>query len=111
MKVRGEKIKALRFEAELRIGDSTFADQNHLLAATHCGNRGGPFFQRGVIGKLVHGPGRKVTELTGPSQIVTPRTIAFSPATASASPRWNHCAMFSADGLTESNGGTSLMHP
>ena len=87
VKVCREEVETLCLEAELRIRDSTFADQNHLLSATHRRNRGGPFFQCGVVREFVHGPGRKVTELTGPSHMVTARTIAFSPATASASSR------------------------
>src|SRR5712691_1854450 len=55
--------------------------------------------------------GLNVTELTGPSHTVIATTTAFSLATASDNWRWNHCAMFSAEGLMRSNGGTSLMQP
>jgi len=52
-----------------------------------------------------------VTELTGPSQIVTEITSALSSATADDNSRWNHDAMFSAEGLISVNGGTSWMQP
>ena len=63
------------------------------------------------LSELGYVEGRNVTEFTGPSQIVTPRTTAFSSATAAESSPWNQRAMFSAEGLTSVKGATSLMHP
>src|SRR6185436_86889 len=80
MKVRRIEIELVRLDTELRIGNPTFSNEDHLIATTERVDDRRPLFQRGVIWKFPHG--LKVTELTGPSQIVTAVTIAFSSATA-----------------------------
>src|SRR5947209_5696094 len=111
--VRREEIEAVRLEPEVRVGQTAFADQYDLFPAVERGDDGSPLLERGVIRQLFHGLfiGRNVTELTGPSQMVTAVTTAFSAATSPASSRQNHSAIFSAEGLIRSNGVTSLMQP
>src|SRR5258706_167605 len=110
VKVGWKQIEALGLYAERRVGDATLADEEDLLPAAEGFDDRRPFLQRGVVRQL-HALARNVTELTGPSHTVTAVTTAFSVATADDSSRWNHSAMFSAEGLTSVNGGTSLMQP
>src|SRR5258708_24605046 len=110
VEVGWEEIEPLGFDAEGGVGDRAFADEQNLLAAAKGVDDRGPLFEGGMVGEL-HSPARNVTELTGPSQTVIAVTTAFSPATAEESSRWNHSAMFSAEGLMPAQGGTSLMQP